>query len=482
MHDARGVLTGVVLTLLASGPLGLLVACSASDRAALEALATDADSGEMPPEAVDPESTATAAPSPTESEPSPLEGNPSPVAIEPTEPPAPPVEAPEAPPEPQPGAGLLLGGACFPLCVAPEHRDPSAPDVDPSGFADEASGRCVVPTSLVGASGRASCAHSGTPTVLLPPPLDPARQAERPEGVLSSGFFVDGGRLFDAYGNDFVMRGLNVPHIWYDPPEPLEPGSPFRYDAYDALTAIAAHGTNTVRIVWQTQGGTPHLLREIISQVVALRMVPMVELHDLTGNRSAADLMTMAEYYVSDEIRSILLDFEPYLLVNIANEWSGNLLDYEPVIARMRESGINHTLVIDGSGFGQSINSILQAGPTLLAADEQHNLLFSVHMYANYAQTAAITSALTRAADLELPLIVGEFGWRHSGRDIDYEFIMSEAERLQVGFLAWSWKGNTGGDEALDMSIDWEGEQLSDYGSVVMDAIGASSEPATIFE
>jgi mannan endo-1,4-beta-mannosidase len=207
-----------------------------------------------------------------------------------------------------------------------------------------------------------------------------------------------------------------------------------------------------------------------------------VELHDLTGNRSAPDLLTMAEYYASDEIRPILIDFEPYLLVNIANEWSGNLLAYEPAITLLRESGIHHTLVVDGSGFGQSINSILQAGPTLLDADPEHNLLFSVHMYASFAETPAITSALTRASAVALPLIVGEFGWVHSGRSIDYEFIMSEAERLGVGFLAWSWKGNSGGDEALDISIDWQGEQLSEYGEVVMNAIGASSQPASIFE
>lgn len=387
-----------------------------------------------------------------------------------------------APVEPESTFGVLLGGACFPLCIAPEHLDPSLPGIDPSGFAQEGHARCVVPTGLVGASGRVPCMYQGTPTDLIPPPLDPARLAERPPGVASSGFFVNEGQLFDAYGNAFVMRGVNVPSLWYDPPEPLEPGSPFRYLAYDALESIAGHGANAVRIVWQTEGGTPHLLREIIAQVVHIGMVPMVELHDLTGERSAADLLRMAEYYASDDIRPILIDFEPYLLVNIANEWSGNLADYGPAVALLRQRGINHTLVIDGSGFGQNINSILQAGPLLLDADPQHNLLFSVHMYESFANPLAITSALTRAAELTLPLIVGEFGWVHGGRTIDYELIMSEAERLGVGFLAWSWKGNSGGNEALDLAIDWQGQQLSEYGRVVMGSIAATSQRASIFE
>src|SRR5262249_47689932 len=157
--------------------------------------------------------------------------------------------------------------------------------------------------------------------------------------------------LFDKFGNDFVMRGLNNPHIWFDAGD--------QYLAYNALDNIAADGTNTIRVVWETTGTAP-LLRRVIRHVVELHMVPMVELHDVTGGTSNADLLTMAAYYARADIKQVLLDYEEFLLVNIANEWSGTDYrnGYQAAIAQMRTAGINHTLVIDANGFGQNATSI----------------------------------------------------------------------------------------------------------------------------
>jgi mannan endo-1,4-beta-mannosidase len=373
--------------------------------------------------------------------------------------------------------GLVIGGSCFPVCA-------DAGDADGT-FSTEAGFDCVVQDGLVARSGRVECTFLGGSTTLLAPPLDPQRRVSS-GGVASRGFFVSAGRLFDAYGSEFVMRGMNNPHVWFDPPEILEPGSPFRYWAYDALDDIAAFGTNTIRIVWETEGGSPQLLRETLSLAVRLGMTPMLELHDVTGGGSDQDLIEMAQYYLSPDIRSILLDFEEYLLVNIANEWSGSDFRsaYRAAIELLRANGVNHTLVIDSNGFGQNVNSILDNGCALLEADPAHNLLFSVHMYERFAQPSAVTRALEEAARRRIPLIVGEFGWQHGGRDIDYQFIMAEAERLGVGFIAWSWKGNSGGDEHLDIAIDWQGLELSPYGQTVMDFISGSgfARPASIFQ
>ena len=51
------------------------------------------------------------------------------------------------------------------------------------------------------------------------------------------GFYVSGTKLYDANGNQFIMRGANYPHAWYS-------------DKYEtAIPAIAAQGFNTVRVV-----------------------------------------------------------------------------------------------------------------------------------------------------------------------------------------------------------------------------------------
>ena len=55
-----------------------------------------------------------------------------------------------------------------------------------------------------------------------------------------------------------------------------------------------------------------------------------------------------------------------------------------------------------------------------------------------------------------------------------------------VGYLAWSWKGNGGGVEYLDMTSDWDGENLSaEWGEKVVNGeygIRNTSVPCTVFE
>lgn len=322
---------------------------------------------------------------------------------------------------------------------------------------------------------------AGMPLDPDPPPGD----VEKPSSVLSSGFFVEGGRLYDKFGNDFVIRGVNNAHVWFDTDN--------RWLAYDALDDISDLGFNTVRIVWETNRASPMLLRQIVQGVVDEQMVPMIELHDATGSNSAADLMDMAEYYTRDDVIEILADFEDFLLVNIANEWSGSsaeyLSAYQAAVELLRESGVNHTLVIDANGYGQNADSILNNAAALLESDPQHNLLFSVHMYENYAGASGrrrITEVLQTAASEEIPLIVGEFGWQHGSppQVVDAAFIMAECARLHFGYIPWSWKGNSADLSYLDLSIDWEGQQLTDWGNDVVadpNGVAATSLRASIF-
>jgi mannan endo-1,4-beta-mannosidase len=78
-----------------------------------------------------------------------------------------------------------------------------------------------------------------------------------------------------------------------------------------------------VRVVWETTGGSVALLRRVLRHVVELKMIPIIELHDATGKTDNASLRAMATYYTSPDIKQVLLDYEEFLLVNIANEWSG---------------------------------------------------------------------------------------------------------------------------------------------------------------
>ena len=64
-------------------------------------------------------------------------------------------------------------------------------------------------------------------------PEDPDPSEPSPDG----GMYVSGGKLFDASGKEFIMRGINVAHAWYtDYTE-------------TSINAIADLGANCVRVV-----------------------------------------------------------------------------------------------------------------------------------------------------------------------------------------------------------------------------------------
>jgi mannan endo-1,4-beta-mannosidase len=271
-------------------------------------------------------------------------------------------------------------------------------------------------------------------------------------------FTTKGTQLMDAAGHAFVIAGINNPHAW------------FGERAYQALDDIAATKANTVRIVWNTRGRADQLER-IVERCIALKMVPMVELHDVTGNASGDRLLDMARYYVRDDVRTVLLRHQRCLLINIANEWGNHHVktsywreSYGKAIALIRDAGITTTLVVDAPGWGQNIRPILEAGQQLIDDDPQHNILFSVHMYGSWNNPKNIVSTLTSAKDKQLPLIVGEFGYNHNdGHNnlkckADHRLILSTCHRLGYGFMPWSWTGNNQENAWLDMvdSRDWK--------------------------
>jgi hypothetical protein len=98
---------------------------------------------------------------------------------------------------------------------------------------------------------------------------------------------------------------------------------------------------------------------------------------------------------------------------------------------------------------------------------------------------------LQKASDEKLPFIVGEFGFQH-GTDpqgnpiqIPYDVLLSESQRLGLGYLPWSWTGNASPDQPLDLTApSGSADALSDWGKGVIDGdngIRATAQPASIF-
>ncbi|MFY0574927.1 cellulase family glycosylhydrolase [Cystobacter fuscus] len=289
--------------------------------------------------------------------------------------------------------------------------------------------------------------------------LAPISDAHAADG----GFHIANGRLLDANGNDFIIRGISHPHAWF----------PQRTSAFADIKVV---GANSVRVVlsggrWSTN--TASDVANVISLCKQNRLVCVLENHDTTGygeQGGAYSLDQAVDYWLS--IRGALVGQEAYVIINIGNEPYGNTLYTEWVgatmgaIQRLRNAGLTHTLMIDAPNWGQDwSNTMRNNAEEVWEADPLRNSIFSVHMYGVYNTPSKVKDYLDSFTSRGLPILVGEFGWYHSDGDPD-EFTLTEYTTLQgLGYMGWSWSGNGGGVEYLDMVTNFNPASRTDWGT-----------------
>jgi mannan endo-1,4-beta-mannosidase len=300
----------------------------------------------------------------------------------------------------------------------------------------------------------------------------------------AAGFTVSGGRILDANGNAFVMRGVNHAHTWYQDRTP------------QALADIKALGANTVRIVlgsgqrWGPDGAAN--VSAVISQCKVNRLICVLEVHDTTGygeQSGAATLAQAVDYWIS--IRSALAGQERYVILNIGNEpWgntgaSGWTDATKSAITRLRAAGFEHSIMVDAPNWGQDWQFVMRDNAaSVFAADPQRNTIFSIHMYGVFDTAAEINDYLGRFVTAGLPIVVGEFGFDHSDGNPDEDTILATAQARGIGYLGWSWSGNGGGVEYLDMVTGFNAAQLTTWGQRLFNGangIRATAREATVF-
>ncbi len=279
------------------------------------------------------------------------------------------------------------------------------------------------------------------------------------------GFRVEGRFLYDNQGEKVTLYGLNKMCTWTD-----KDGDP-------AFKEIAKTGANTVRITWSIED-TAKDLDTVITNCRKEHMVPVIEVHDATGEWDK--LSSLVDYWTKEDIASVLISHEKYLILNIGNEvGNATITDeqfiegYTDAITRIRKAGIHVPLMIDGTSWGQNINILQSCGPTLIDNDPDSNILLSVHMwwpkmYGHNAQE--VIDELNESVELNLPIVVGEFGhiWEETeAGKIPYKTIMEECAKHDIGYIAWSWGPGNNPQTFLDMTSDGTFETLNDYGNEI---------------
>jgi len=313
------------------------------------------------------------------------------------------------------------------------------------------------------------------PTLAQARPLAPSAQA--------AGLHISNGRLVEGNGNDFIMRGVNHAHTWY----------PTR--TTKSLADIKALGANTVRVVladghrWTKNSAAD--VADIVAQCKANRLICVLEVHDTTGygeDTAAGTLDEAADYWIG--LKSVLAGQENYVIINIGNEPWGNTNPAgwtDPTIAaikKLRNAGLEHTIMVDAPNWGQDWQGVMRANAqSVYNADSTGNLIFSIHMYSVFDTAQEITDYLNAFVNAKLPLVIGEFGGpADQYGDPDEDTMMATAEQLKLGYIAWSWSGNT--DPILDLAINFDPTQLSSWGQRAINGangIARTSKEATVY-
>ncbi|MFG2679612.1 cellulase family glycosylhydrolase [Streptomyces sp. NPDC048392] len=304
----------------------------------------------------------------------------------------------------------------------------------------------------------------------------------RPSTAQAAGLHVSAGRLLEGNGNDFVMRGVNHAHTWY-------PGET------RSLADIKALGANSVRVVlsdgYRWSENSPEDVAAVIGRCKANRLVCVLEVHDTTGygeDAAAGTLDHAADYWIG--LKDVLAGQEDYVVVNIGNEpwgntdpagWTGPTV---AAVEKLRGAGLQHTIMVDAPNWGQDWQGVMRANArSVYDADPTGNLIFSIHMYSVFDTAQKVTDYLNTFVDAKLPILIGEFGGpADQYGDPDEDTVMATAEQLRLGYLAWSWSGNT--DPVLDLATDFDPSRFSSWGERVfrgVNGIAQTSREATVY-
>ena len=123
--------------------------------------------------------------------------------------------------------------------------------------------------------------YTGTVTTTTTQKVLSDEELELPE-TAKEGFYIEGTKLYDANGNEFIMRGINHAHAWY------------KSFLDDAINGIAATGSNTIRIALadgsQYEEDLLEDIKEIIQKCKMKKMICVLEVHDETGSDREEDV------------------------------------------------------------------------------------------------------------------------------------------------------------------------------------------------
>jgi mannan endo-1,4-beta-mannosidase len=285
-------------------------------------------------------------------------------------------------------------------------------------------------------------------------------------------FHTEGSEILRPDGTAFIARGINLQYG--DNPKAALP----------AIKAISSTGANIIRLQLRRNTSAKDL-KKALDKAVALKLPVMVFYweSDITCGTDSARLRRDTGDLWLRRWADVLSErkYQPYLMLNIANEWGSSkdnyasyMATYTDLIRAMRARGYRAPIVIDAADCGQATSSFLEGrGKTLQALDPLHNLIVSVHAYNKpWNSPEKIDRNIADLRREGVPFLLGEFGDQElveDGNAVDHLHLMQAAQETGTGWITWSWKGNGGVTKVLDMSESYGNVKLTRRGHEIVD-------------
>lgn len=260
---------------------------------------------------------------------------------------------------------------------------------------------------------------------------------------------VSDDQIQSSTGQPLLMRGVNLQYG--DDP----------FVRFDGINAISDLGSNTIRIQVR-ENTTAAELETALVRAVQQNMIAVVSLWEPEGKLHCTEDDTfihkaMSELWMDRWLSVLVQDrFQPYLMINIASGWGPKSIfdgystgyrswadTYKAFIRQFRNAGFKVPLVIDAPGCGQDFHAFLSnRGRELLAADDQKNLVLSVHGYGSrWNSNEKLTAAINDLRAQKMPILMSEFG----GSDV------GEAPVKHLAIME-----KAAGDQAIELDIPWQ--------------------------
>ncbi len=297
---------------------------------------------------------------------------------------------------------------------------------------------------------------------------------------------VSGRYILGPCNDTLILKGVNyAPYNWGWSPTQLR------------INQVALSGANCVRLPWYVttpDGPTPQAtynnlvnLDSALSKCVQNKMIPIVELHDLTCVNNATALVTLSNFFVQPAVKTLINKYKHSIVLNIANEalfvsWASNPTTaqttfsntYSTIVNTIRSNSITVPIMIDGSECGTNLDLLANVGQVLLAADPVNNLIFSAHAYWNSYASNDSTQALAKinyALGKNIPFVFGEVANLQDDvtmcqYTLNYKPWLKIITQKKLGWLAWSWDND--GCPARQMTAAGNFTNLTTFGSDIV--------------